>query len=100
MVKHIVFWNVADEHEGMDKPTLIAEIKRRIEAMRDEIPQIAEIEVGIDFNRSQVAYDIALYSSFASRAALDEYQRHPAHEAVKAFVGSATIARAVVDYEV
>lgn len=100
MVRHIVLWNVADEHDGMEKRMLMGEIKRRIEGMRDAIPQIVEIEVGIDFNRSQFAYDVALFSSFQDRAALDEYQRHPAHEAVKAFVGAVTTARAVVDYEI
>lgn len=100
MVKHIVFWNVAEHHDGMDKPAIIQKMKSMIEGMRGTVPQIAEIEFGTDFNRSEAAFDVALYSSFSDRSALDEYQRHPEHEKVKAFVGAVTTARAVVDYEV
>ena len=100
MVKHIVMWNVVESHEGMGRQELLGEIKKRIEAMKGVVPQIMEIEVGIDFNGSDAAFDIALYSVFEDRAALDAYQVHPAHEEVKKFVGAVTTARAVADYEV
>ncbi|MDA3949341.1 MAG: Dabb family protein [Spirochaeta sp.] len=100
MVKHIVMWNVVESHEGMGRQELLAEIKKRIEAMKGVVPQITEIEVGIDFSGSDAAYDVALYSVFADRAALDAYQVHPAHEEVKKFVGAVTTARAMADYEV
>ncbi|MFP4375702.1 MAG: Dabb family protein [Spirochaetales bacterium] len=100
MVKHIVFWNVKDEHDGMSKAELIREIKSRIEGMRETVPTIKTIEVGVDFNKSESAFEIALYSTFEDRNALDEYQRHPAHEQIKTFVGAVTTNRAVVDYEV
>lgn len=99
MVKHIVMWNVVESHEGMDRQELLGEIKSRIEAMKGVVPQVREIEVGIDFNGSAAAYDIVLYSTFDSRADLDTYQVHPAHEEIKKFVGAVTTARAVVDYE-
>lgn len=100
MVKHIVMWNVVDSHQGMGKKELLGEIKKRIEALKGVVPQIREIEVGFDFNGSDAAFDIALYSVFDDRAALDAYQVHPAHEEVKKFVGAVTTARAVADYEV
>jgi hypothetical protein len=100
MVKHIVFWKVKEEHDGMGREELIGKIKEMIEGMRETVPTIENIEVGRDFNKSDKAYEIALYSSFADRNALDEYQRHPAHEEVKKFVGAVTTERAVVDYEV
>ena len=100
MVKHIVMWNVVESHEGIGKPELLKEIKKRIEALKGVVPQITEIEVGIDFNGSDAAYDVALYSVFTDRAALDAYQVHPAHEEVKKFVGAVATARAVADYEV
>ncbi|MFW5643644.1 MAG: Dabb family protein, partial [Alkalispirochaeta sp.] len=37
---------------------------------------------------------------FDDRSALDDYQVHPAHEAVKSYVATVATARAVVDYEV
>jgi hypothetical protein len=99
MVKHIVMWNVVESHEGMNREQLLREIKSRIEGMRGVVPQVREIEVGIDFNGSAAAWDIVLYSTFDSRADLDAYQVHPAHEKIKTFVGAVTTARAVVDYE-
>jgi hypothetical protein len=100
MVKHIVMWNVVESHEGQGKQEILKEMKRRIEALKGVVPQVREIEVGIDFNGSDAAYDVVLYSVFDDRTALDEYQVHPAHEAVKSYVGSVATARAVVDYEV
>jgi len=100
MVKHIVFWKVKEEHEGLGKEELIRKIKEMIEEMRNTVPTIEKIEVGRDFNKSDKAFEVALYSSFQDRNALDEYQRHPAHEEVKRFVAAVTTERAVVDYEV
>ncbi|MFP4114150.1 MAG: Dabb family protein [Spirochaetota bacterium] len=99
MVKHIVMWKVAESHNGMSKEALIAEIKRRIEAMKGVVPQIQDLEVGVNFNRSGSAFDVVLYSTFADRNALDEYQRDPGHAPVKEYVHAATTETAVVDYE-
>jgi hypothetical protein len=99
MVKHIVFWNVAEAHDGMNKSQIIEKMQEMIVGMKQTVSVIREIEVGTDFNGSDAAYDVALYSSFDDRNALDEYQRHPDHEKVKAFVGAVTTERAVVDYE-
>jgi hypothetical protein len=99
MIKHIVLWNVTEKSDGMDKAAIIARMKEMIVGMKESVPGIQEIEFGTDFNRSDAAFDVALYSSFADRNALDEYQRHPEHEKVKRFIGAVTTARAVVDYE-
>ncbi len=100
MVKHLVFWNVKDSDHGKTKSHLIDEIKRSIEALRNHIPEIVEIEVGTDFNGSDQAYDVALYSSFKTKQDLKTYQLHPEHQKVAQFVKSVTSARAVVDYEI
>ncbi len=100
MVKHIVLWKVVDSHGSLDKTKVLQEIKSRIEGMKGVVPQIRELEVGIDFNGSAAAYDVALYSVFDDQASLDAYQVHPAHEEVKKFVGAVTTDRAVVDYEI
>jgi hypothetical protein len=99
MVKHIVMWNVVESHDEMGRDELLREIKSRIEGMKGVVPEVREIEVGIDFNGSDAAWDIVLYSTFDSRADLDAYQVHPAHEEIKKFVGAVTTARAVADYE-
>ena len=99
MVKHLVFLRFKDEADGSPRAALIEEARTRIVALKGQIPQIIEIEVGTDFNGSDAAWDAAIYSTFASSADLEIYNHHPVHIPVKHYVGSVTTARAVVDYE-
>ena len=95
MVKHIVFWNIK---AGLDKETVGNEMKSKLEALAGQIPGLLKAEVGLDFNRSAAAFDIALCSEFTDEAALANYGPHPLHEAAKAYIGGVTDGRAVVDY--
>lgn len=58
------------------------------------------MEVGVDFSRTPESADIVLYSEFDSREALDAYQEHPEHVAMKPFIKDVRSERRVVDYEV
>ena len=100
MIKHIVFWRLAEESDGHTKAENLARMKAAIEGMRETVPGIVDLEVGIDFERSAAAWDIALLSAFESREALDAYQAHPEHDKVRKLVGGVVSERAVVDYEV
>ena len=75
-------------------------LKARIEAMRGAIPGMLELEAGLNFEPSEAAYDLVLYSVFDSRAALAAYQKHPAHLAVVDVIRRVRDARIVVDYDV
>ena len=97
MVKHIVFWNIK---EDLDIEGVYEEMKVRVDAMNGEIPGLLNVELGRDFNKSEAAYEVALYSELVDRQALQTYQDHPMHLHVKEFIGAVTIARAVVDYEI
>lgn len=100
MIKHIVLWKLAEEADGHSRAENLRRMKSAIEAMRDVVPGIVELEVGIDFEGSDAAWDIALYSAFQTREALDAYQVHPEHEKVKQLVAAVRTDRAVVDYVV
>jgi len=95
MIKHIVMWNLKDENK--EKNAL--EIKTRLEALKEVIPQIGSIEVGRNFNDSDVAFDLVLYTEFKTKEDLEIYQNHPAHKAVAKFVAEVRTARVVGDYE-
>jgi len=99
MVTHIVMWKLKDTAEGNTKEENAKIIKQKLEALADKIDVIQRIEVGLDFNGSEMAYDVALYSVFADREGLDTYQNHPAHLEAAGFVRSVVQARTVVDYE-
>ncbi|MCH8506223.1 MAG: Dabb family protein [Ectothiorhodospiraceae bacterium] len=99
MVKHIVMWRLKDYALGRDKAANARLVKSELEALRGKIPGMLAIEVGIDFSATESSADVVLYSEFESRAALDAYHTHPAHEAVKSLVGEVRSDRCLVDYE-
>jgi len=99
MVKHIVFFKLADNAEGKTKIELAEYIKTELENLKNLIPEIKMIEVGINVpNAPKTDYDIALNSEFDSFEALDTYQDHPAHLKVAGFIGKVRTSRAAVDY--
>jgi hypothetical protein len=100
MIKHIVTWKLKEEADGFTKEQNAQRIKQKLEALAGKIPEIKAIEVGINFNEAEAAYDVALYSAFESREALDTYQKHPEHVKAASLVGSVQCERVVVDYEV
>jgi hypothetical protein len=100
MIKHIVFWRLKDFAEGTAKQENAQKVKTMLEEMRGKIPGMLKLEVGLDFERSESASDIALYTEFDTRASLDAYQSHPLHMKVKEFLPLVRTERRVVDYEV
>lgn len=99
MVKHIVMWRIKAFAHGNSAEANALLVKEKLEALRGRIPGLLSIEVGLDFSRTESSADVVLYSEFADRAALESYQAHPEHEALKPFIGAATSERRLVDYE-
>ena len=99
MVKHIVMWRLRERAHGNDSGLNALLIKEKLEALAGRIDGMISIEVGIDFSRSDSSADVILYSEFVDKAALEGYQRHPEHEALKPFIMEATSERKLVDYE-
>ncbi len=99
MLKHIVMWKLKDEAEGREKSGNALELKRRLEALKGPIREIVELEVGLQFEPSEAACDVALYSVFKDKADLEIYQKHPEHQKVVEFVKKIVSDRKVVDYE-
>lgn len=100
MIKHIVFWKMKPEAGGRSAQENAALMVDKLKSLQGLVPQVVEIEAGVDFCRTDAAWDVALYSSFQSRADLDAYQVHPEHLKVVEFVRSVVAARSVVDYEI
>lgn len=101
MVKHIVFFKLAEAAEGKTKLELANFIKSELENLILFIPELKKIEVGVNIpNAPKTDFDIALYSEFENMAGVDAYQEHPEHLKVAAFIGKVRTARAAVDYEI
>jgi hypothetical protein len=99
MIVHIVFWRLHEQAGGRSKGENALEMKRRFEALRGIMPGLLRLDFGIDFAATEQSSDVALYTEFESRAALEAYQVHPAHKEVAAFIADLRSERRVVDYE-
>ena len=101
MLKHLVFFSLAENAEGKTKDENAEIIKFELENLKNLIPEIIHIEVGINCpNAPKTDYDIALYSEFDSFETLDIYQNHSEHKRVASYIGKVRTSRAAVDYEV
>ena len=100
MIKHIVLWRLKESAGGRDKAANARLIKEKLEALNGQIPGLIRLEVGLDFLAGESSSDVALYSEFASREALEGYQSHPEHKAVMPFVMDVRSERRTVDYEI
>jgi quinol monooxygenase YgiN len=99
MIKHIVMWKLKEHAEGADRAANAAKMKSLLDGCLDVVPGIVEFEVAVAQPGLEATYDIVLYSVFADKAALDAYQDHPKHVAVKPFIGAVRLERQCMDYE-
>lgn len=100
MIKHIVMWKLKDLAEGGTREENAKKIKERLEALKGVVSELKDIEVGINFEKSDMAYDVVLYSVFEDEAGLEIYQKHPEHLKVVDFIGKVKDKRIVADYRV
>ena len=93
-----MLWKLKDQAEGAGKRENAEKIKEKLEALKDVIPQIKTIEVGIGIDLPGSTWDIVLYTEFASQADLDAYQNHPKHQEAGIFIKLSAAGREAVDY--
>jgi hypothetical protein len=99
MIKHIVFWTLKDNHEGVNKQESLPIMKQKLDSLAGKIEGLHSLEVGINKNTSPEAYDICLITQHSTWEALQIYQDHPLHKEVVVYVGGVRKSRAVVDFE-
>jgi heme-degrading monooxygenase HmoA len=99
MLKHIVMWKLKDHADGADKAANAVKMKQLLDACAGIVPGIRRFEVALAQPGLEATYDVVLYSEFESKEALDAYQQHPQHVALKPFMGAVREARQCMDYE-
>ncbi len=100
MIKHIVAWRFKDEALGATKAENLTRAKTAIESLRESVPSVRRLEVGLDAGVDHDPWDIVIYSEFDDREGLHAYQAHPEHVKVAKLIGEMRESRAAVDYEV
>ena len=93
-VRHVVLWRL--KQEGRER---FAEIRAALEAQVGRIPGLVRVEVGRNFAQGRRAVDFALVCDFESRAALEDYHRHPAHHETRKIVDPLVEEHWIVDYD-
>jgi len=96
MIIHIVMFKFKDEN----KQNNISLVKTKLEALVKEIEPLLSIEVGVDFNQSERAFDLSLYSKFNTLKDLKTYAVHEKHLEVVSLIKKVTLESKVVDYEI
>ena len=97
-MKHIVMWTLKDEFNGKNKQQLAEELKKQLLALKDIIPQIKNIEVGINSINHEKNHDLVLITEFKNTEDLTIYSKHPEHLKVVEFVKNIATGRAAVDF--
>lgn len=99
MLKHIVMRKFKPEAEGADKAANLVRAKALLDACAGLTPGMRMLEVAIAQPGLECTYDLVLYAEFDDAAALDAYQNHPQHLAVKPFIGAVRLERQCMDYQ-
>ena len=96
MIKHIVCFKLKDNS--------LAECEKAKEillSMQGNVPQIREIEVGVDFLHSERSYDVILQVVLDDAKALEDYQNDPYHcSVVKTHMHVVRESSVAIDYEI
>ena len=94
MIVHIVMFKFNEQN----KETNIKKVTKELNDLVEKIDELKSIEVGVDFNQSERAFDLSLYSTFETKDDLKAYAIHPAHLEVVELIKSVTSESKVVDY--
>lgn len=94
MITHITMWKFKEPHREN-----AAKAKAALDTCSGLIPGMLRYDTRLDMGIDSSPWDLVLISEFTDRAAMDEYQKHPAHDAVKAVIGPIRAERAALDYE-
>jgi len=95
MIVHIVMFKFKEENKASN----LLKVKAALENLVNKIDVLKSMEVGIDFNHSERAMDLSLYSTFENVEELKAYATHQAHLDVLAIIREVTLESKVVDYK-
>lgn len=96
-IVHVVAWRLRGPGEA-DRQAQARTVLAALEATRGQVPGLLSLEAGANLVDHPDAWDLGAVLVFASQAALDAYQAHPAHLALKAVVGPLRSARSQLDF--
>ena len=99
MIMHIVMWQLKDHAEGADKAHSLQKMKALLESCKALVQGIVRLDVAVAQPGLEATCDIIMISEFESLEALDAYQSHPHHVAMKPFIGAIRQTRHCMDFQ-
>lgn len=91
MIKHTVCFKL----KKGENPEKAAEVLR---SMKGKVKEIIDLDVGVDFLKSERSYDVILQVVLKDEKALEDYQNNPYHcDVVKAYMHKARESSVAVD---
>lgn len=100
MIHHIVLFKISEYDDEPDRQRKIEELKSIFEKQCSKIQAVKSFEVGVNFNTSNFAYDVAINSTFRTMDDLKAYLFHPDHLYAIEKAGTIPKDKVVLDYEV
>tara|TARA_R110002049_G_scaffold45604_2_gene132931 strand:- start:44981 stop:45289 length:309 start_codon:yes stop_codon:yes gene_type:complete len=99
MYKHVVLWKLKQEADNMSKSDLAFEVKKRLDELPAQIPEILSYETAINIGDYGASFfDVSVISVFENKEAFWSYTKYPVHDEVVAFISSVMVAEEIVDY--
>lgn len=98
MIRHIVMWNLKAEADGRSKEENANLMKEKLEGLCGQVDGLLSAQVTCNITPGGI--DVCLVSMHTDKAALDLYQAHPAHLAIKEFVHKVIETRYCHDAEI
>jgi hypothetical protein len=94
MIKHIVMLKMNPEHKNMQD-----ELVSDLNALKDKISEVRELEVGVHYAPTDKTMDIVLITAFDNIDDLQTYREHPEHKPVVDKIIKYCGERGVIDYQ-
>lgn len=93
MIKRISMWRLKNKSDAV-------QMKDALISLKDNVPSLLDIEVGINTSEHQAAYDIVFIGSFATRSDLKAFDNNKAHGEVGDLVRKIKDHRVFIEYEI
>lgn len=93
MIKHVYLIKLKDFSRADEAVKTLATLK-------DNIPEIHRMELGKDFIRAGVSYDIIEVCEFLSEEDFEIFTNHPYHDEIRKYISSVKEDAVKVDYRI
>ena len=98
MIRHVVMWKLRGPSEA-DRRAHAEQVRAALLGLRGQVPGMSSLEVGVGTTYGEQQCDVVLSTTHDDWAALEGYQKHPAHLEVAKLIGELRVERRVVDFE-